>query len=87
MDCDPINIGCGGGWMMDAYDYVEDNGIVLEEDYPFTYTPRQNFKCYSTDGKKKYYNVGSVEEDNVTNDRLKEIVSKQPVGVAFHSNA
>lgn len=34
----------------------------------------------------KYFNGGGIEEDNVTNERMKEIVSRQPVGVAFASN-
>jgi len=42
LDCDPINIGCGGGWMMDAYDFVKENGIVIEKDYPYSYLAHQN---------------------------------------------
>lgn len=42
MDCDPINVGCGGGWMMDAYQYTQERGIVLESDYPSKYISRQN---------------------------------------------
>jgi hypothetical protein len=33
MDCDNVNQGCGGGWMLDAYAYTQKNGIVRESDY------------------------------------------------------
>ena len=87
MDCDPINVGCGGGWMMDAYDYVQKNGIVFEADYPYKYIARQSKQCYNTADKEKFFNSGSQEEDSVSNERLKEILRRQPVGVAMHSNA
>jgi len=35
---------------------------------------------------RKFYNTGNQEEENVTNERLKEIVAQQPVGIAMHSN-
>jgi len=44
VDCDPVNVGCNGGWMMDAYDYIGENGIVSEDDYPEKYQARQK-KC------------------------------------------
>jgi len=34
-----------------------------------------------------FYNYGQVEEDEVSNARLKQLVSKQPVGVAIHSSS
>jgi len=70
VDCDPINVGCGGGWMMDAYDYTQKNGIVYEEDYPFKYLARQG-KCVDVTNKAKFYNLGSIEEDSVSNERMK----------------
>jgi len=28
-------------------------------------------KCYDVNGKEKMYNVGAVEEDSISNDRMK----------------
>lgn len=41
MDCDNKNFGCGGGWMLDAYEFTLNNGIVHEGDYPATYSGRK----------------------------------------------
>jgi len=37
MDCswDQGNMGCGGGLMTAAFDYIEQNGIMSEADYPY----------------------------------------------------
>jgi len=44
VDCDKVDIGCGGGWMMDAYEFTQKNGLVKEEDYPNKYQAREG-KC------------------------------------------
>ncbi|XP_018575903.1 cathepsin L1 [Anoplophora glabripennis] len=35
MDCATANWGCDGGWMQTAFDYVRENGIESEADYPY----------------------------------------------------
>ncbi|CDW75654.1 gut cathepsin l-like cysteine protease [Stylonychia lemnae] len=85
IDCDSGNYGCGGGWMLDAYTWVKKNGIVKESDYPRHYQ-RSKGACADTKDKEKFYNHDQNEEDNVTNDRLKKLISERPVGVAMHSN-
>lgn len=36
MDCvHPYEDGCNGGAMLDAFDYVVENGIMSEADYPY----------------------------------------------------
>lgn len=34
VDCDETNFGCGGGWMLDAYEFTRTHGIVKESEYP-----------------------------------------------------
>ncbi len=55
IDCDETNFGCGGGWMLDAYEFTRTNGIVREDDYPSVYQSRKN-KCQNVDDKPKFYN-------------------------------
>lgn len=33
VDCDPVNFGCGGGWMLDAYEYTRTHGLIKEGEY------------------------------------------------------
>lgn len=44
IDCDDTNFGCGGGWMLDAYLFTKEKGIVKEDDYPYKYQISQK-KC------------------------------------------
>lgn len=85
IDCDPVNFGCGGGWMLDAYKFTQEHGLVREDDYPNKYLARKE-GCKDMAGKKKINNDDMQEEDNISVDRLKALVSHQPVGVAMHSN-
>lgn len=75
VDCDPVNVGCGGGWMMDAYDFTKDQGIVNETDYPFKYSAREH-ACQDTEDKEKFRNTNAVEEDEISNSRMKELLSR-----------
>ena len=42
MDCDDVDWGCDGGWMIDAYEFTRQNGIVAWKDYDRSYTARKN---------------------------------------------
>ena len=37
LDCDTMNFGCEGGWMLDSYEWIRDNGILMWDDYPTGY--------------------------------------------------
>jgi len=88
LDCDEVNWGCDGGWMADAYDFTRDNGIIDWTAYPRGYQGRKN-KC-ADPGKNvsgdRFFNAAGHEEDMVSNSRLRELVSANPVGVAIYSN-
>lgn len=43
--------------------------------------------CRSESSKPHFKNNGGEEEDFVSNERMKELVSRQPLGVAIYSNA
>jgi C1A family cysteine protease len=42
MDCDDVNWACDGGWMLDAYDFTKQRGIVAWKDYDRTYNAQKN---------------------------------------------
>lgn len=86
MDCDEVNWACDGGWMLDAYTFTNKRGIVAWHDYDRTYNARKNVCKEPPMYVSRFYNGGGLEEDNITNQRMKEIVSRQPVGVAMASN-
>jgi len=31
LDCDSVNGGCGGGWMLDAYEFTNKRGLIKED--------------------------------------------------------
>ena len=43
LDCDTVNFGCGGGWMLDAYDFTKAHGLIKESDYKSKYAGRKEF--------------------------------------------
>jgi C1A family cysteine protease len=86
MDCDKVNYGCDGGWMMDGYAYTQKHGIELKNDYKTKYIKRKG-KCYHKAEKSAFQNTGAIEEDQVSNERLKSLVAKQPVAVAMYSSS
>ena len=86
LDCDESNWGCDGGWMADAYEFTKQQGIVDWEDYAHTYQGRKT-KCSKVDKKaKRFHNGASHEEDMASNERMRELVAKNPIGVAIYSN-
>jgi hypothetical protein len=56
--------------MMDAYEFTNREGIVKEEDYPHKYGAREQ-KCADVSKLQKVYNLGAVEEDSISVERLK----------------
>lgn len=36
IDCDTDDAGCSGGLMQNGYNWLKENGIMFEEDYPYT---------------------------------------------------
>ena len=87
LDCDEVNWGCDGGWMADAYEFTKEQGMIDWEAYPRGYRGRKN-KCVDpgADAGARFHNTAGHEEDFVSNDRLRELVAKNPVGVAIFSD-
>lgn len=88
MDCDDVNWACDGGWMYDAYMFTSLNGVIDWDDYPTGYVgyKQRNCKDNGRNNHARFYNTFQYEEDFVSNERIREVVSKQPIGVAMYSN-
>ncbi|XP_045807697.1 uncharacterized protein LOC123901995 isoform X3 [Trifolium pratense] len=88
IDCDPKNKGCQEGWVENAFDYIQREGVCMEKDYPYSpfNTPFIRMPCRV----KKYYVktfIGGYEsipyeKDFGAEERLKLAVCRQPVAVA-----
>lgn len=86
VDCDNTNYGCGGGWMLDAYQFVHTHGLIKDGDYQKYNARKQGCSEPKDSSIKRVYNKDQNEEDNISVERLKQLVSQQPIGVAMHSN-
>jgi len=77
------NLGCNGGLMDSAFEYIIDNGITTEASYPYV-SPKTS-KCKSGTTKaatiKSYTDVPAGDED-----QLLAAVDKQPVSVAIEAD-
>lgn len=71
--------------MLDAFDWVKEHGIIEWDAYPRQYLGMKS-RCQATSAMDRFYNKGGHEEDNVSNHRLKELLTKGPVGAAIKSN-
>jgi len=60
--------------MLDAYEWVGKNGILQDEDYPAKYQARKGDCKAVNDDKKKFFVTSQKEEDEVSNERMKELL-------------
>jgi C1A family cysteine protease len=85
VDCsrDYGNMGCNGGLMDDAFLYAIDNGLCLEDDYPYTGKDDActSSSCTPVVQVSKCYDVPPQDEVS-----LKEAVSTGPVSVAIEAD-
>lgn len=80
VDCDTkSNAGCSGGWMADAFTYIEKNPLELESDYK--YTARDGTcKYVATKGVGKVKSYTDVTPNSPS--QLKAAINNGPVSVA-----
>lgn len=92
VDCDTKEKGCKGGWPSIAYNYAANNGLVLEDDYPYQ---AANGKCKqevvqsSTEVKIDSRFSRCEEEECTTGDIQYNMLKNGPVTVvidAYNTN-
>lgn len=90
VSCDKTDLGCNGGWMDDAFTWVQQNGGITTEDaYPYTSgTTQQSGTCstsgYVNDAKVAPSSYTDVQAGSVT--ALMSAVAQQPVSIAIQAN-
>lgn len=92
IDCDTKDSGCNGGLMQYAFEWLKDNGIMTEEDYPYSgYKDNCHIeidKCINMKitGYKKLGGAGSVFSC-VDEEEMKEFLYNiGPVSIALNAN-
>jgi C1A family cysteine protease len=73
-------MGCNGGWMDSAFDYIKDNGIMKNEDYPYV-VEEQDCKIQGGYIKVKGYNDVPGCTD------LVNALFERPISVAVDASA
>ena len=86
MDCDKVDVGCEGGWMLDTFEWTKKKGIIPWSSYPKGWMGDITTCEKVQETTPRFYNNGGQEEDNVSNTRMKELLVKQPIGAAMYAN-
>ena len=87
IDCsgDSGNNGCNGGWMDNAFDYIKENGITSENDYPYTGVKGE---CDDSRTWMIAANITSYTDVTANSSAALEVaVARQPVSVAVEANS
>lgn len=82
LDCDYSSLGCSGGLMTNAFEYVMNNGVCLLEDYPYKASQESCKKVDLVTSIMGYYEVpvGNSFE-------LLKATTKNPVAVAIGADS
>eukprot|EP01017_Pseudomicrothorax_dubius_P028629 TRINITY_DN340_c0_g1_i2.p1 TRINITY_DN340_c0_g1~~TRINITY_DN340_c0_g1_i2.p1 ORF type:complete len:318 (-),score=101.35 TRINITY_DN340_c0_g1_i2:177-1103(-) len=83
VDCDDDNYGCGGGWPVNAWNFIADNGIPSESCYP--YRAIDQFcqdKCVNSEDYVRYRAKNVRGYDSVEAVKL-DILNNGPVETWF----
>ena len=89
VSCDTVDAGCNGGWMDQAFTWIQGNGgICSESDYPYTSgTTMVNGQCVASCSKNpKAAPVSFTDVSKNSDDALKSALAQQPVSVAIQAN-
>eukprot|EP01017_Pseudomicrothorax_dubius_P026176 TRINITY_DN28_c0_g2_i2.p1 TRINITY_DN28_c0_g2~~TRINITY_DN28_c0_g2_i2.p1 ORF type:complete len:368 (+),score=90.71 TRINITY_DN28_c0_g2_i2:127-1230(+) len=77
------NEGCNGGLMDQAFQYIIDNGIEQENDYPYKGTDQ---KCKYDASKADHTVKGYTDVPENDEDQLTAAIANQPVSVAIEAD-
>jgi len=90
VSCDDVDAGCNGGWMEDAYTWIQQNkGLTTEDQYPYTSGDSASSGTCVASG---YTNVADSAPSSFTDvttesvDAMMSAVAQQPVAIAIQAN-
>ena len=88
VQCDTAHdLGCRGGLMDNAFDYIEKNGIAAEADYPYTSGSGWAGFCNTSKSKATVVTLtGHTDVPKDDEDALQAAVAKQPVSIAIEAD-
>ena len=89
VDCDDMDFGCSGGWMDNAFSWInQNNGLCSEDDYPYVSgNSGMSDKCLTTCNLKPKTKVLLHVDIPVNSDEsLMDVLSLQPVSVALEAD-
>lgn len=90
VDCDKLDMGCGGGLMDNAFLFDENStGICSEVDYPYAGRKHWITGCKATKGLcdgVEHTRVKTFVDIENTVDGLMEALTKQPVSIAIEAD-
>lgn len=89
VDCDDMDFGCSGGWMDNAFSWInQNNGLCSEDDYPYVSgNSGMSDKCLTTCNLKPNTKVLLHVDIPVNSDEsLMDVLSLQPVSVAIEAD-
>ena len=67
LECDDADFKCQGGWTESAFDYIKNNGLETEDDYPYTAYYADTEKCGDDNnnyvlGIEEFYTVANEDQ-------------------------
>jgi len=85
VDCDTKEKGCKGGWPSIAYNYIQKNGLVSDENYPYeAKTNTCKSDIVSSSNKYMISKFNSCEEDECNNNNFfNSLLQKGPFAVVI----
>jgi len=83
VDCDTVSMGCGGGWMDNAFQYIQTfGGLETEADYPYK---ARDQTCKNDKSKAKLQVTGHHSISKNEDDILKAVFENGPLSVAINA--
>ena len=87
VSCDKSDMGCNGGLMDNAFEWIEKNGIAAESAYPYTSGSGMTGSCNKAKSAVPVVTVtGFKDVAKNDEDALKSAVAQQPVSIAIEAD-